>query len=70
MGAGTGYTVQIGVFSNYDNARALQQMLASNGIKAQLETRVQLGPFKDKQEAEEAYRKIKQMGLPAVLVGQ
>lgn len=70
MAAGTGYTVQLGVFSNYDNARALQQKLATNGIKAQLETRVQLGPFKDKQEAEEAYRKIKQMGLPAVLVGQ
>lgn len=67
---GQGYTVQLGVFSNYANAKALQQRLASNGIKAQLETRVQLGPFKDKQEAEEAYRKIRQLGLPAVLVGQ
>lgn len=70
MGVGTGYTVQLGVFSNYDNAKALAQRLEANGIKAHLETRVQLGPFKDKQEAEEAYRKIKQMGLPAVLVGQ
>ena len=70
MGTSTGYTVQLGVFSNYDNAKALAQRLEANGIKAHLETRVQLGPFKDKQEADEAYRKIKQMGLPAVLVGQ
>ena len=35
-----------------------------------METRVQLGPFQDKQEAEAAYRKIKQLGLLAVLVGQ
>ena len=70
MGVGTGYTVQLGVFSNYDNAKSLQQKLAAAGIQAHLETRVQLGPFKDKQEADEAYRKIKQMGLPAVLVGQ
>lgn len=65
-----GYTVQLGVFANYANAQALQQRLAANGIQAHLETRVQLGPFKDKQEAEEAYKKIKQLGLPAVLVGQ
>lgn len=70
MQAGQGYTVQLGVFSNYANAKALQQRLASHGIKAQLETRVQLGPFKDKQEAEETYRKIKKLGLPAVLIGQ
>lgn len=70
MGASSGYTVQLGVFSNYDNAKSLQQKLAAAGIQAHLETRVQLGPFKDKQEADEAYRKIKQMGLPAVLVGQ
>lgn len=70
MGANGGYTVQLGVFSNYDNAKALQQKLAAAGIQAHLETRVHLGPFKDKQEADEAYRKIKQMGLPAVLVGQ
>lgn len=70
MGASSGYTVQLGVFSNYDNAKALQQKLAAAGIQAHMETRVQLGPFKDKQEADEAYRKIKQMGLPAVLVGQ
>lgn len=70
MQTGQGYTVQLGVFANYANAKALQQRLANNGIKAQLETRVQLGPFHDKQEAEEAYRKIRQLGLPAVLVGQ
>ena len=67
---GQGYTVQLGVFANYANAQALQQRLASKGIKAHMETRVQLGPFQDKQEAEAAYRKIKQLGLPAVLVGQ
>ncbi len=65
-----GYTVQLGVFANYANAKALQQKLAANGIPAQLETRVQLGPFSNKQEADDAYRRIKQLGLPAVIVGQ
>ena len=62
------YVVQVGVFMSPANAQALQQQLARAGIPAHTETRVQLGPFKDRREAETALAKVKKLGVDAMLV--
>ncbi|HYN27309.1 MAG TPA: SPOR domain-containing protein, partial [Burkholderiales bacterium] len=50
--AGNAYVVQVGVFMSPANAQALHQQLLKAGIPAHTETRVQLGPFQDRREAE------------------
>src|SRR5882672_5628146 len=62
------YVVQVGVFMSPTNAQALQQQLVKAGIPAHTETRVQLGPFQDRREAETALAKVKKLGVDAVLV--
>ena len=62
------YVVQVGVFMSPANAQALQQQLVKAGIPAHTETRVQLGPFQDRREAETALAKVKKLGVNAVLV--
>ena len=62
------YVVQVGVFTSPANAQALQQQLVKAGIPAHTETRVQLGPFEDRREAETALAKVKKLGVNAVLV--
>jgi cell division protein FtsN len=46
----------------------LQQQLAKAGIASHTETRMQLGPFKDKHEAEKALAQAIQLGINAVLL--
>ena len=65
---GKAYIIQVGVFASPANARALQKKLRRAGIEANLETRVQLGPFKDKREADKALARAKKLGINAVLV--
>jgi DedD protein len=65
---GKAYMIQVGVFTSPANAQALQQQLQRAGIEAHLETRVQLGPFKDKRDAERALARAKKLGINAVLV--
>ena len=65
---GKAYMIQVGVFTSPANAQALQKQLHRAGIEAHLETRVQLGPFKDRQEADKALARAKQLGINAVLV--
>ena len=65
---GKAYMIQVGVFASRANARALQKQLRRAGIEAHLETRVQLGPFKDKREADKALARAKKLGINAVLV--
>jgi DedD protein len=64
----TAYVVQVGVFNSPANARALQKRLVKAGIPAHTETRVQLGPFRDRREAETALAKVKKLGVNAVVV--
>jgi DedD protein len=66
---GKAYMVQMGVFASPANAQALQKQLRHAGIDAHLETRVQIGPFKDKREADKALVRAKKLGINAVLVG-
>jgi DedD protein len=65
---GKAYMIQVGVFTSPANAQALQQQLQRAGIEAHLETRVQLGPFKDKRDADKALARAKKLGINAVLV--
>ena len=64
----TAYVVQVGVFNSPANAQALQNQLRHAGIAARLETRVQIGPFKDKHEADKAMARTKKLGINAILV--
>lgn len=68
VAAPKGYTVQLGLFSNPENALQLQKRLAENGIKSYTETRLNVGPFQNKTEADQALAKIRNMGINAVLV--
>ena len=65
---GKAYVVQVGVFMSPANAQTLQQKLLKAGISAHTETRVQLGPFQDRREAETAVAKVKKLGVNAVLI--
>lgn len=58
-----GFVLQLGVFSNSGNAEELRNRLRSAGIPAQLETRVQVGPFSSKEEAARAQGKLRKLGL-------
>jgi|SRR6185436_3045841 len=66
--SGKAYLVQVGIFKSRANAQALQKQLQRAGIQAHLETRVQLGPFKDKREADKALSSARKLGIDAVLV--
>lgn len=68
LAPGQGYQVQMGVFSNLDNAQDLKRRLDQAGIPAHIEARVQVGPFRSKGEAEAAQKKLAQMGLSGLLL--
>lgn len=63
-----GYVLQLGVFTNYQNAKQLQERLNQAGIKSYTETRVHVGPFADKAEADQAREKMKALGIDGVIV--
>ena len=67
--AAKSYVVQFGVFNTPANAYKLQRQLQRAGIKAHLETRVQLGPFKNKHDADQAIARAKKLGIEGVVVG-
>lgn len=67
LAAPKGYVVQLGLFTNPDNALQLQKRLAEHGIKSYTETRLHVGPFQNKAEADQAQAKIRSMGINAVL---
>ncbi|KAF0814333.1 Cell division protein FtsN [Andreprevotia sp. IGB-42] len=62
-----GYTVQAGVFLHSDNAEKLLKRVQAAGIPAYLETRVQIGPFKNKAEADAAAARLRAIGVEPVL---
>ncbi|MBS4095779.1 MAG: SPOR domain-containing protein [Sulfuricella sp.] len=67
-GGGKGYAVQLGVFSNPANALQMQEKLTQQGIQSYTETKLNVGPFKNKTEAEQAMAKVRGLGINAVLV--
>jgi len=66
--APAGFVVQVGVFTNPGNAEELRARLKAAGIATQVETRVQVGPFKSRQEAVAAQAQLKALGLDAGMV--
>ena len=65
---GTGFLVQVGVFSNLGNAEELRKKLADAGIPAQIEARVQVGPFATQAEAAAAQNKLRSLGMDPGMV--
>jgi len=67
--AGGGFLVQVGVFFNLSNAEELRKKLVDAGIPAQIEARVQVGPFATKAEAAAVQQKLKSLGVePGMLL--
>lgn len=64
------FEVQLGVFTDIDNAKQLQTKLTQHGIPSHTETRVQIGPFKSRAEADRAKEKLKALGLSSVVLGK
>jgi DedD protein len=62
------YEVQVGVFTDMENAKQLQAKLAEHGIPSHTETKLQVGPFATRAEAEAAREKLKALGIGAVVV--
>jgi DedD protein len=60
---GKAFVLQVGVFMNPNNAEDLRAKLALAGIPVMLETRVQVGPFKTRDEVAAAQSKLKALGL-------
>lgn len=62
-----GYTLQAGAFLHASNAEKLLLQVQRAGIPVYLETRVQIGPFRTKAEAEAALFKLRKLGIDPVL---
>jgi DedD protein len=63
-----GFAVQVGVFSTAERARALQAKLSAQGIPSSIQTRVVVGPFNDRAEADAVIKHLKELGLEGVAV--
>lgn len=61
------FVVQLGVFSSPVNAQQLVDRLKQQGIRAYTETRVHVGPFLNKAEAEKAQAELKRLGLSGIV---
>ena len=64
----SGFVLQAGVFSSAQRAEELHARLTLSGVPSTLETRVQVGPFRTRQEAEAAQAKLKELGVETILV--
>lgn len=64
----SGFLLQAGVFTSPQRAEELHARLTLSGVPSTLETRVQVGPFRSRKEAEAAQAKLKELGIDTVLV--
>ena len=73
------FVILIGAFANEENVRNLRAKLAEKNIKTYVEsldtpggkkTRVRAGPFGNREAAEKALEKIKQVGVSGVISGK
>lgn len=63
MSAVRPFGLQLGVFSNLDNAEELRARLEKHGIPATIEARVRAGPFATRAEANAARAKLRELGI-------
>lgn len=59
------YAVQVGVFATVSQAEALRSRLSAEGIPAQLDVRVVVGPFNDRRDAVSVQNRLKEKGYSA-----
>ncbi len=64
----SGFVLQAGVFSSPQLAEELRAKLTLSGVPSSVETRVQVGPFRTRQEAEAAQARLKELGIQTILV--
>lgn len=64
----SGFILQAGVFSSAARAEELHARLTLSGIPSSIEARVQVGPFKSRQEALAAQEKMRELGVESLLV--
>ena len=64
----SGYALQAGVFADTQHAEDLLAKLTQAGIAASIEARVQVGPFKTRQEADAARKKLNALGIDSILL--
>jgi DedD protein len=57
------FALQLGVFNNLANAEELRARLELQGIPSSIEARVQVGPFKTREEVESAREKLRALGM-------
>ncbi|MCL2162225.1 MAG: SPOR domain-containing protein [Betaproteobacteria bacterium] len=65
-----GYFVQLGVFDDTDNAGKLFENAVALGMPAHIQSRVVVGPFRNKREAEAARNRLKNIAEGVVLPPQ
>jgi len=66
-GSSLGYQLQLGLFNSTENADKLVKALKEKGIEAHTETRVTVGPYHSRAEAEEAIAMLKGFGYQPLL---
>lgn len=64
----SGFVLQAGVFTSAARAEELHARLTLSGIPSSIEARVQVGPFKTRQEAAAAQEKLRELGVESLLV--
>jgi len=64
----SGFALQAGVFTDPRRAEELHARLMLEGIPSSIESRVEVGPFKTRAEAEAARAKMKALGIDTVLL--
>ncbi len=64
----SGFNLQAGVFADPRRAEELHARLLQEGIPATLETRVVVGPFRNREEVDAARAKMLVMGIDTVLL--
>jgi len=62
-----GYFVQLGVFNDTENVSKLLENVTALGMSANIQSRVVVGPFSSKREAEEARTRLKDVAEGIVL---
>ncbi len=62
--------LQAGMFLQATNAQALKANLEAQGFPVYIESRVHIGPFRNRKEAERAREKLREMGVATVLIAQ
>lgn len=63
------FALQLGVFNNLANAEELRAKLELQGIPSTIEARVQVGPFKTREEIESARQKLRALGMdPGIMI--